>query len=260
MSTGRKSQVEKFNKKWGAKEAETQMLREAEAKRSLEKDIMKEGEKIMAKTTNNTEEVFAVIARSGMETFMKTWNNSMENVIRETVRTEVKSMVQQIVQEEMEAAVKGVFAGVNDAMKDMFAAQMVEQVFRNPSIPTGEAEQEQIEEELMQEEEFKFAEAEGRVTEEAPRKKREQEGRANSLGWSKMTVEQAKSKMFELLEEAEREHGVDITQGKQFKNLKGKFNTAYQTAMPIIYGKKKRGEKGGWEQLIEEYRSQKVNN
>src|SRR6185437_13322113 len=115
--TTRKSQLEKFDAKWGKQAADTAMLKREAAKKAieLEEDYMAKGEKIMEKVTKGTEEVFAVIARSGMETFIKTWNNSMENVIRETIRTEVRSMIQ----EEMQAAMKGMFAGMNDAMVGM---------------------------------------------------------------------------------------------------------------------------------------------
>src|SRR6185312_7300807 len=85
--TGRKSQLEKFNAKWSKNEVDQAVLREAAYKKAIEdNDYRTQGEKVMDELTNKTEEVFAVIARSGMEAFIKTWNNSMENVIRETVR------------------------------------------------------------------------------------------------------------------------------------------------------------------------------
>jgi hypothetical protein len=119
---GRKSQVEKFNRRQGKVKKDDAVIREAEAKQQ-NKSIGEKGANIMAKHTNNTEEVFAVIAQSGMEAFMRTWNNSMESVIRETIRTEVKALVQ----EELQSAMKGMFAGMNDAMKEMINPSAIQE-------------------------------------------------------------------------------------------------------------------------------------
>ena len=238
MSTGRKSQVEKFNRKWGKEHLEAQVLKEAEIKRAQE-DIMTKGEKVMSKMTNNTQEVFAVIARDGMETFMKTWNNSMENVIRETIRNEVKALVQ----EEIEAAVKGVFAGINDAMKDMFVQQMVKSVMpeanNSSSVPGADTDGDMRKEVVPTEEP----------------KERTDFSKTKSLGWKNMNEAQAHVVLMELMKEAEELHGIDITSSREFKGLGGKFSTAYQKGIPAIFGKGERGKTlGRWEELVKGYK------
>lgn len=176
MSTGRKSQLEKFNARQAKVTAVQMQEREQAAKAAVEqKDIMKQGEKIMKETTGTENNVFAVIARDSMESFIKTWNNSMENVIKETIRVEV----QKVVQSELESAVRGVFDGLNEAMTNMIP-QMMPQApvsdepvefdltsvssmedtfnkivpFRNPQIQKGDIEQEQIAEEWDQHQMF----------------------------------------------------------------------------------------------------------
>jgi hypothetical protein len=122
--TNRQSQVEKFNARAAKMKADAEAIRLAALKRSAELDnYEKEGERVM-KEAAPTEEVFAVIARSGMESFMKVWNNSMETVIRETVRTEVRSMIQ----EELQAAMKGMFQGMNEAVTGVIKESVMPKV------------------------------------------------------------------------------------------------------------------------------------
>lgn len=117
--TGRKSQLEKFERRQAKARAIDHTIAETKAKAAMhQKDIMEKGVDVMKETVNpnaGREDVFAVIARDSMETFVKTWNNSMETVIRETIRTEVTKMVQT----EMESAMKGMFTGMNEAMAAM---------------------------------------------------------------------------------------------------------------------------------------------
>lgn len=137
----RKTQVEKFQRKWGKDQFEHQILKEKELQQSLDKNkVMKDAEKILSKEVGETEEVFAVIARSGMETFIQTWNNSMENVIRETIKNEVKSMVH----EEMQTAIRGMFTGMNQAL-----GAMTQSTMPIPKEPVHiKIEEDQIEEEI----------------------------------------------------------------------------------------------------------------
>lgn len=257
MSTGRKTQVEKFNAKVRKAQGIEHSLAESKAKAAMEqKDYMKEGEKVL-KQLAPAEEVFAVIARSGMEAFIKTWNNSMESVIRETLRTEVRKMIQ----EEMEAAVTGMFAGMNQAMESMMGQMMpqaTDVIFRNPTIQKSEAAiQEEIAEEWDRHEQYMAGEEIHADSVDTVRKatSRKEYNRGSSLGWAKMNVEQAKTRIFELMDEAAREHGIDIAVGKAFKRLGGKYNTAYQKAIPIIFGVVQEGEtgRGRWELLVEMY-------
>jgi hypothetical protein len=122
MSTGRKSQLEKFNARQAKAKAVDNMIAEQNAKAAMQtKTIEEKGAEIL-KTTTGREDVFAVIARDSMESFMKMWNNSMENVIRETVRTEVTAMIQT----EMEAAMKGMFSGMQQAMESMVQSSLTQ--------------------------------------------------------------------------------------------------------------------------------------
>lgn len=122
MSTGRKSQLEKFDRKMAKSQAIQHQEAETKAKAAIQKkDIMEQGREVL-KTTTGREDVFAVIARDSMESFMKLWNNSMENVIRETVRTEVTAMIQT----EMEAAMKGMFSGMQQAMQSMVQSSLTQ--------------------------------------------------------------------------------------------------------------------------------------
>lgn len=71
--------------------------------------------------------------------------------------------------------------------------------------------------------------------------------------WSKLTKSEARELLFNLMEEAEA-MGVDITTPQDFKNLGGRFNTAYQKAIPIIFGAAPSGRaRGRWKIVLEEY-------
>lgn len=238
--TGRKSQLEKFNAKWSKNEVDQAVIREAAYRKAIEdNDYRTKGEKVMEELTQkSSEEVFAVIARSGMEAFMKTWNNSMENVVRETIRTEIRAMVQ----EELQAAMSGMFKGMNEAMMGMVMSNMATM----PEVTPEPVEERKPRGPLSQR-----MKAEEPVEEKVRTTGR---GRAANVDWS--DVETVKTYMFSLIQEA-IEQDIDVTSQRAFKLLGGKFNTAYQKGMPVIFGKGERGKKNNrWEQLIEMYYQQ----
>lgn len=249
MSTGRKSQLEKFDAKMRKAQAIQMQEAEAKAKESIRKqDIMEKGRDVMTKAGGNSEDVFMVIARDAMQTFIKTWNNSMESVIRETVRNEVRTMVQ----EELQAAVKGVFAGINQAMvgmPQMMAEQVQEQVQEEVEERIVGPLSQRVQQELDAAKTGTLSESVQDALETVEKIKR---GRTKSVDWS--DAEATKEYMFSLLQEAEK-MGVDITVGKRFKELGGKFNTAYQRGIPALFGKQDKGSRGTWDILIEMYRN-----
>lgn len=114
--SSRKSQVEKFNARWGKIKKDENVIREAEAKRALEKkDIMKKGYDVLKSVNPNaeTEDVFAVIARNSIGTFIDTFRNSIREMIREVVSTEFKNVVHEVVKSELQSAVTGLIKGLS---------------------------------------------------------------------------------------------------------------------------------------------------
>lgn len=83
MSTGRKSQVEKFSARIGKVKMDEQVIREAEAKRAQEV------------ANEETEEVKA------MRVWAKIWGNSIENTMKNAIAPVLKEMVREVVREEM---------------------------------------------------------------------------------------------------------------------------------------------------------------
>lgn len=253
------------------------------------KDIMKQGEDVM-KSVAPGSEVFAVIARDAMETFIKTWNNSMENVIKETIRVEVKS----VVQTELQEAVKGVFQGMNEAMANMLPQMMPQPVDTTPiefdldsvipfdelikrkkieeRLTTGPLSQRvKAEQELAEQEQFIADMPDGSVAmgtkeqlglegldldgdRQAKAVRKGRATRVKSVDWN--DKEAVKLYLFSLLEEAE-ELGTDLSVGRYFKKLGGRFNTAYQKGLPALFGKTTDKKKGNnpWPQLIDMYRN-----
>lgn len=247
MSTGRKSQLEKFQARQAKARGVSHAIEEQKAKAAYEeqhKSITERGGDFVEKVTEGVvkrEDVYAVMTREGMSTFMNMWNNSMESVIKETIREQVKPMVQDIVrdviQEELQAAIKGVFSGMTGAMIPT-PQPMNEMVKQTP---------EEIQEELQRE--LHGMPLSQRVKlKETTEPKKVTRTRRNSVDWS--NTENAKMYLFSLLEEAEV-MGVDINSGKTFKKIGGKFNTAYQKGLPTVYG----GGKGSYAQLLNEYRN-----
>lgn len=114
--SNRKSQVEKFNARWGKIKKDENVIREAEAKRALEKkDIMEKGYDVLKSVNPNaeTEDVFAVIARNSIGTFIDTFRNSIREMIREVVSTEFKNVVHEVVKSELQSAVIGLIKGLS---------------------------------------------------------------------------------------------------------------------------------------------------
>lgn len=148
MSTGRKSQLEKFEARQRKARGVSHHIEEQKAKeahKQANKTIQEKGVDVMKKTVNpnaTTEDVFMVIARDSMEAFTTMWNNSMQNVIRETIRTEVKAIVKEVVAEELQAAVRGVQRGISEAM-DM--RSMVQQAVQEALVEDEDGDDEPAE-------------------------------------------------------------------------------------------------------------------
>lgn len=228
----RKSQVEKFNARMGKKKADTVVIREAEAKAAQHKASQEGQVEEMTKQVGiNTEDVIAVITREGAAPFAKMFTNSAEESMKavmqsETFRDVIRSVVREVVADEIASAVRGVFRGLNDVVKDA-AGEVVEEAIS--------FEVKQHVDELLDDEK----------KEDEPKRKYSRKG---SIDWG--DKEFAKNYMFSLLEEAEA-LGVDITKGKQFKQVGGKFNTAYQKGLPALYD----GARGAWKLLLKDYRN-----
>lgn len=245
--TGRKSQLSKFNAKWSKDQVDQAVLKEKAARKAIEENnLCTQGEKVMEEMTKKSEEVFAVIARSGMEAFIKTWNNSMESVVRETVRAEMNSM-RTMIREEMESAMSGMFQGMNEAM-----ANIVNGTTPAPKpVPVRGPLSQRVKSQDT-DKDLILTHVDGNPVLVANRVPKMKRGRRGSVDWT--SPESAKSYMFVLLTEAV-EQGADITSPRNFKTLGGKFNTAYQKGLPAIFGKGKE-KTGTWGTLVELYYQQ----
>lgn len=109
----RKTQVEKFQAKYGVKKKDEQVIKE----KQIKKTIQEKGAEIARNKNVNTEDVFAVIGKDSVDTFVKMWNNSMETVIKETIREEIKPLIREIVREELISAFTGISRGLAGDIK-----------------------------------------------------------------------------------------------------------------------------------------------
>jgi hypothetical protein len=120
----RRSRVEVFNAKSSKKRSDEDAIK----KHSLEKETVQDkAEKIAKEHGIDTEEIFAVITRESIGSFINLWNNSMESVIRETMRNEVKK----IIQDELAAAYRGILKGIapeTEKIKEELAEEMKEEI------------------------------------------------------------------------------------------------------------------------------------
>lgn len=104
-------QVTKFNKRYAKdKEDEKAIVEKAIKNQTIEKAAID----IAKSKSVSTEDIFAVITRNSMESFINLWSNSMEDVIRKTVREEMKQ-VRQVIQEELVGAYTGIMKGMTEA-------------------------------------------------------------------------------------------------------------------------------------------------
>jgi hypothetical protein len=126
--SGRKSQLEKFEARQAKARMDDAVIKQSEIE---ENKIEKRAGKIVKDVGLSTEDIFAIITRESVGTFVKMWNNSMESVIRETIRTEIRK----IVQEELAGAYRGIVKGMTDVnsiveeemtdvVKDIVASQL----------------------------------------------------------------------------------------------------------------------------------------
>ena len=109
----RKTQVEKFNARFGKNWADEQAIKEGEIKNS--KPEVK-AEKLVKANGIDPEEIFAIVTRENIGLMNKLWNNSMENVIKETIKNEVKELVRETIREELLSAYKGILKGMNNEL------------------------------------------------------------------------------------------------------------------------------------------------
>lgn len=232
MSTGRKSQLEKFEARQSKAQAITHTIQEENFKKSIQpKNIMERGAQLMntIKPGSKTEDIAAAITHEGMATFMKLWNNSMEDTIRATMKDAIRPMVSEIVreviQEELAAAIKGVFSGMNGFMQPQSTEDeiIVEEVNHvepiEHELPVFHM---PLSQRVKEEQEL-----------EAPKKKRV--GRIPVAVW-----------MNELEELIKSIEDVDPRVGIHFEKKGGRYRSLYQKFMQQY-----KGVKGAWKAHVE---------
>lgn len=216
--SNRKSRVEKFNSRWGKIKKDESVIREAEAKRALEKkDIMEKGYDVLKSVNPNaeTEDVFAVIARNSIGSFIDTFRNSIREMIREVVSTEFKNVVHEVVKSELQNTAIGLIKGLS-SIQDIIREEM---------------------ENIIQEEVSNNSLANNRVVaEELPK---------NKVVEVK-TEEISKEQELNLLIIQAYQDGLDPRVGSKFKKYSSRANGLYQGFM-----KKHKGERGAWKNYVE---------
>lgn len=238
MGTGRKSQVEKFNRKWSKQAQDEQVIRETQAKKEASKTIMDKGEDVMKKNGGNPEDVFMVIARDSVELFTNMFDvkkdveqgvAGLSDSIKEMVRNEVRS----VVREELEIAVRGVFKGIAQGLGASNTQGKVEEV-QHPT-PVEPVEFELGVGSSLDELYNKYNTSTG-VTEDT-----EEVGimvEPNTYELDKDTTLETAIALAEM-------QGVDPTKGKEFKALGGRYSTLYQRFM-----KENKGVRGAWKTKV----------
>lgn len=120
-------QITKFNKRYGKAKEDEKVIIETEMKnQTLEKSAVK-----IAKESNvSTEDIFAIITRNSMESFMNLWSNSIEEVVRKTIRTEIR----QVIQEELVGAYTGIMKGMTEVKMEGIINDEINSIFndKNP--------------------------------------------------------------------------------------------------------------------------------
>lgn len=216
--SNRKAQVEKFNARWGKIKKDESVIREAEAKRALEKkDIMEKGYDVLKSVNPNaqTEDVFAVIARNSIGTFIDTFRNSIREMIREVVSTEFKNVVREVVKSELQSAATGLIKGlssIQDIIKEEMENIMQEEV-ENIGVTNNET-----------------------TTMELPE---------NDIVEVKSGKIDKKRELNALIIKAYQD-GLDPRIGSKFKKYSSRANGLYQRFM-IEY----KGQRGAWKNYVE---------
>lgn len=212
--SNRKARVEKFNARLGKIKKDENVIREAEAKRALEKkDIMEKGYDVLKSVNPNaeTEDVFAVIARNSISTFIDTFRNSIREMIREVVSTEFKNVVHEVVKSELQSAVIGLIKGLSSIQ-----GIVIEEI-----------------ENIIQEEV-------GNINKHATKKLPE-----NDVVEVKTDKISNKHELNSLIIQAYKD-GLNPRIGSKFKKYSSRANGLYQKFM-IEY----KGQKGAWKNYVE---------
>lgn len=134
--TRQKSQVEKFNAKRAKMNADTNIIKLKEVENNKPENKAK---KIVKRYDLSTEDIFAIITRNSIGSFMHMWNNSMENVIRKSMKDEIR----QIIREELRDAYRGMLRGMTDVeniISDEIKQVMQEEIRHAASTATLEPE------------------------------------------------------------------------------------------------------------------------
>lgn len=119
----RMTQVEKFQAKVGKGKGDEKAIYERQKKETLSE----KGAKIAHKKGMPSEDIFAIIGRDGMDTFVNMWNNSMETVIKETIREEIQPYIRQVVREELATAFSGIVRGLSGDAPEVVEEPEVEE-------------------------------------------------------------------------------------------------------------------------------------
>lgn len=190
--TTTKSQLEKFHNRQAKMKVDEVAVQEDLLKNST---VKKQGQKVAEKHGISTEDIFAIITRESMGSFVKLWNNSMETVVRETLRTEVKTIMREIIQEEMVEAYRGIVKGMT-SVEDIVKQEM-EEIIREEIIPT--------------------------VTKPSPTKEKRSYAKSKSPNAHSAELEQSIIEAFE--------NGNKVLEGATFKKVKPRYSTLYQRFM-----------------------------
>lgn len=260
MSTGRKSQLEKFDAKQRKAKAIQHTLQEKKFQEAQSETIEKVAEREMPKVGMKAEDIFAVFGREHMGSFVKMWNNSLSNAISESIsplvqevkelRVEVEYLreenkklqehtvnIEDVVTQTLMSSFKGLMTGITQGM--MESQEPVE--FELTSFDSHKEE----EMSALAKASASLVIKEHEVVDSIPRT-------AKGINWSYIQENDlVRDVMFNLLAIAEDE-GVDISVGKQFKSHGTDFNGAYQRFMII-----NKGTQGAWKSLVEAYQLNK---
>lgn len=207
------TQVEKFNARMAKMKRDEEVIETENFKNSTVKKV---GEKIAEKHGVSTEDIFMIVTRDSMESFMNLWNNSLGN----TLENSIKDVVREVIRDELLSAYKGILKGfeteapktteqsIQDLMPELFAV----------AATTAEVERKPIMKDPNEQQFFDYI---------------------------------CKCKYYDRLENAIKDaagRGYDPTIGKDFKKVEPTYNTLYQKFMKD--SKKFNAPRGTWKKFV----------
>lgn len=137
----RKSQLEKFEARMAKAKMDEDVIKKSNIDNST---LEKTGEKIVKKYGLSTEDIFAIITRDSIGSFIHLWNNSMENVLRETLRTEIRDIVKDVIRDEMMEAYMGIIKGMGSINIKEIIKEETEDFIKNDLMTVNREETDSI--------------------------------------------------------------------------------------------------------------------